>query len=158
MGNLNVCSLICKNVDKQEQIIKNIVNEIEMPSNEDANIVVVTIVNGIEIEEKEFNFDYFLNYLGDDDAKKPMYAPLFSVKMCIKEGNKITGKKTQHRNSLFEILYDEIDPKFPGKGNYELEVYLNDEDNGKDLSAKDRYEDYKEKNKRPISIYGFVVK
>lgn len=157
MNNLNVCSFICKDANRKSQIIENIVNEIELPVNEKVHLYVITFLNGIEFDDTLIYLDYFINYIPDsDDDIKYMY--LFSTEFSKleEEDDSASNGKSKYENYMFEISYEEIDISFPNKGTYELEVFKLEE-RPKGL-ARERYRDYREKKKKPNSVYNFVVK
>lgn len=160
MSKINVCSFLCKECDKEEQSIKNIVNEIRVSEEKKETISIATIINGIRPENENFYLDYFIQFLCDErlsNETPPQYVHLFSVDMMPKESTECKEDlpRTVYKGAFFDTLYDSFSIHFPGKGFYELRVYLCETPlEGK---AIERYKKYQKDDIEPISIYAFKV-
>lgn len=160
MSKTNVCSFLCKECSKDEQTIKNIINEIKVSQDKKESISIATIISGIKPDRETFCLDYFIQLLCDEnlseDKKKCLH--LFSVTMIPRDSEECQGidrMKTGYDGSFFHTLYDDVSISFPEKGYYELRVFMSDQSIAG--TAKERYIKYQEENIEPITVYSFKV-
>ena len=162
MNGYNICAFLCKNCDRDEQSIENIINEIEYVPDSKINMYVVTIATGIKEEKENIFLDYFIRCVRDDDSEEKKagnkFTYLYSLEVRDKQdenSNKKNTKVSCYEGSMFAVSYDKVSIRFPCKGCFELQVFETNENMSK--SAKERYKEYRINGKKPISLFSFNV-
>ncbi len=152
MKNLNFNVAICKSFDDETKTATEFVNEIKVQNNK-ANITFFCMISGCG-ESKQMQFDFVLIAIDVEHKEynqKGSY--LFSLTMKREEvDSKEHLKSIMGSNAFQEIGAYSREVKFPGKGYYELAVYLVTEKNKEEM---DRMKIYAEEGTSPIATYAF---
>lgn len=164
MNKINLNVILASYFDKEEYSIDNIFNEIDY--SEDGNdIAVVLITNGIYEEGEQLNFDFFLRKIsseGDNSTAPKKFLYLFSTEIDksipMSEGKKFKENSTKsgYPNWFLAIDGENIHINFPGRGDYELEVFKVIDSEKKEVN--ERYKEYRKEKMAPEALYCFKVK
>lgn len=164
MDNINFNVTVASKFNKENNSIDNIMNEIDY--SEDGNdVAVVMLANGTYEAEKRIKYDLFLRKVsaeGEDESSIKKYVYLFSTEFhdFSADNNRNNfvdnGTRSWYPNWFFALEGENLHINFPGRGDYELEVFtLLDEE---ERDPKKRYKKYREENVKPKSLYCFKVK
>ncbi len=164
MNKINLNVILASYFDKEEYSIDNVFNEIDYSENGN-DVAVVLITNGIYEDGEQLNFDFFLRKIsseGDNDTAPKKFLYLFSteidqsIPMIGGKKFKENGTKSGYPNWFLAIDGENIHINFPGRGDYELEVFKMN--NLEEKEAVKRYREYRKEKVEPEALYCFKVK
>lgn len=113
---MNINLLLCEKADDQVRNIVNIFDKVIFPNGDDnVSYEILTIINQLDEEPKEFILLYFIEGCNDKDDRPALY---------LGRGlHKTEGKKENlHYHSISRFIVDNC--SFPEEGKYEVKVYM----------------------------------
>lgn len=155
-NNINI--VLCEKVTNNVSNILNIFDVITMDQNNRISFTAVIFVNGIEWDIKQIGL-YF--YLYKIDEQLVSYLGSTELKCSVESKKRSNGswEYGSHRNNSQLIAEQRFDKLYvPGPGDYEIQIYMYEEDEIVDLSKKSLSEciEYA-KDDKLVSVYSFAV-
>lgn len=158
----NINILLCREVDENTVNIKEIFNKLYLDNKNRASFVIITLLNSILSDEKNFKLYYFLEKVEGNGSKITLLGSTLFTKVL---NNNQTNKKNVKSyvgglsNAITHMSID--DCEFIGPGNYEIKIYKfdnEDEKNFGDLNDASNEEILEYANdEHLVSVYPFEV-
>lgn len=168
VSKFNVNIIMCSDVNDDTTIINGIFDTIELGSDNKISFKLVTLINSVNDKKEKFLLVYLIEKLSENGEKHKIR--LLTVNEMTSKNADNVDKHSQHlvKSSIPDsgqsIIAQHLkDVDFPGKGFYEIQVYmfdLDDEKNKELLSGTISNEFLKKINstkKDIVSTYGFEV-
>lgn len=155
MNNLNIFAVPCKGYDQETNSIIGIYNQVEIENNR-MDLCVFTGINYVGSDEKaNFNLDYYLRCIKDEDGtgKEGKRLALFAMS----GKNRLETQYFQY-GAYTGMLSHETNIPILCSGLYELQVFLTEEECLQNDNPKERYERYKENGELPQAAVRFEIK
>lgn len=169
VSKFNVNIIMCSDVNEDTTIINGIFDTIELGSDNKISFKLVTLINSVNDKKEKFLLVYLIEKLSENGEKHKIRLLTVNEMTSKNVGNE-SDKQSQHLvkssipNSGQSIIAQHLkDVDFPGKGFYEIQVYmfdLDDEKNKELLSGTISNEFLKKINSTKediVSTYGFEV-
>ena len=114
--NININLLLCEKADKQVRNVNNIFDSVIFTDGDDeVSYEILTIINQLEVEQREFELLYFIEGCDDKKDRPILYLGRFIYK-TEKERSNI------HPHSISRFIVDHC--SFPKGGEYEVKVFM----------------------------------
>lgn len=168
VSKFNVNIIMCSEVNDDTTIINGIFDTIELGSDNKISFKLVTLINSVNDKKEKFLLVYLIEKLSENGEKHKIR--LLTVNEMTSKNADNVDKHSQHlvKSSIPDsgqsIIAQHLkDVDFPGKGFYEIQVYmfdLDDEKNKELLSGTISNEFLKKINSTKediVSTYGFEV-
>ena len=168
VSKFNVNIIMCSDVNDDTTIINGIFDTIELGSDNKISFKLVTLINSVNDKKEKFSLVYLIEKLSENGEKHKIR--LLTVNEMTSKNADNVDKHSQHlvKSSIPDsgqsIIAQHLkDVDFPGKGFYEIQVYmfdLDDEKNKELLSGTISNEFLKKINSTKediVSTYGFEV-
>ena len=168
VSKFNVNIIMCSDVNDDTTIINGIFDTIELGSDNKISFKLVTLINSVNDKKEKFLLVYLFEKLSENGEKHKIR--LLTVNEMTSKNADNVDKHSQHlvKSSIPDsgqsIIAQHLkDVDFPGKGFYEIQVYmfdLDDEKNKELLSGTISNEFLKKINSTKediVSTYGFEV-
>lgn len=168
VSKFNVNIIMCSDVNDDTTIINGIFDTIELGSDNKISFKLVTLINSVNDKKEKFLLVYLIEKLSENGEKHKIR--LLTVNEMTSKNADNVDKHSQHlvKSSIPDsgqsIIAQHLkDVDFPGKGFYEIQVYmfdLDDEKNKELLSGTISNEFFKKINSTKediVSTYGFEV-
>ncbi len=113
---MNINLLLCEKADDQVRNINNIFDKIIFTNrNKNISFEILTIINQLDEESKEFILLYFIEECNEGEERLVLYLGQSS--------HKTEGKRNNlHYHSISRFIVDNC--SFPEEGDYEVKVYM----------------------------------
>lgn len=158
----NINMLLCREVDENTVNIKEIFNKLYLDNKNRASFVIITLLNAISSDEKNFKLYYFLEKVEGNGSKITLLGSTQFTKML--NNNQVNKKnvKTYVKGLSNAITHMRIDEcEFIGPGNYEIKIYKFDNEDEKKIADLDDASDEKllayANDEHLVSVYPFEV-